>query len=314
MGCGASSGPTRTEPDLTRADLHNIAPAGPNAKYAFPDGKPLYATFVIYDFKEPKDREALLQFYGEKTNEHVFNPEQEKPKGLVLTKLLTEREDTDPPANKRLLVYSEWDSRESHMAHAAVGRRSGFFTSWLGLEVAEGCDGTSASHNKWTKLHDDKLVFFEWELPLKCDKQAKIGGELPAESSESPGYCCTIVYEWKKLDQLHGWLHNFIVGEDGHCATAEAEGCRVANLLVGVDTEEEMSMKSSGAPDGGSPLLAGFYEEWDSQQRQHAYAGTRVKTGFMEKWLALDTKTFKWNNLVGETADIRHWEFVMGRA
>ena len=43
---------------------------------------------------------------------------------------------------------------------------------------------------------------------------------------------------------------------------------------------------------------------------QFAYAKTRVAAGFMQKWLDLDLKTFAWRNLVGEKADIRHWELV----
>jgi hypothetical protein len=108
----------------------------------------------------------------------------------------------------------------------------------------------------------------------------------PQASSPKQNGLCSRIVTWSHhnlhVTKLPGWLRTFLQEEDGHAATAEANGCQVCNLILGMEQREQM--------------LAGFYmyEDWDSQEPQYKYAATRVQAEFRQRWLALDLETFKW--------------------
>lgn len=231
---------------------------------------------------------------------------------MLSSRLLRERDMGNPDAepSKTLLMYNEWDCKASHMGHAKEGRESGFLQKWFGLETKEGCDGTKAEHNDWTKLEDGQLGFREFHLILRSDKTvgkvdyfSHLGSEGadPENTDCNPFhpdyYCCTIVYDWRPEFEAdcRAWTNNFAAGDDGHVVTAESDGCYRCDLLVSADEN--------------AVLRTGFYEEWDSQKSQYKYAGVRVKAEFMQHWFNF-SPPFNWPKLQGDKAEIRNWKLM----
>lgn len=294
--------------------VHALVPTGLNEKYQIPENpdgtNPLLCVTLAYDFASYEDRHAFVVKYveGSGDSDSIFSTVTLAAQGLKVGKVLKGIV-AEHQISEKILEYQEWDSQESfkNWLSSMIEADDSLWKQSLGIESSSeetptiNIDDLVANPNtpncKFTKLKDQKLLHtatHTWSLLAKADRS----GDRELFPDPQPGYCCSIVYEWKEISHYHDWLQNFCQGDDGHVTTAESEGCRMANLLVARGTDDVSTIKT------------GFYEEWDSQKLQFAYAGVRVRAGFMQHYFDLDLKTFAWPKLVGENSHIMGWELM----
>jgi len=122
---------------------------------------------------------------------------------------------------------------------------------------------------------DRELLAYGMALEAQFAKQAAAPAAAAAEgAAPAPtAHCTTIMYDFKDQADRDTWFNNFVDPDaaDGFPETAEYPGISVCKLY-----------KSTTLP-----TKIGFYEEWDSQATQSAYAKSRFASGFLQKYLGL---------------------------
>jgi hypothetical protein len=273
-------GEVKTATPVQFADLYTIVAAGPNVKYQDDSTPKLWASYVFLDFQGAEVGEAFSAWWRDS-----FIRESGPPAGCRARKLLAGKDD-----KAKLFLYQEWDDEAS-----AKSGTTDFAALVLDKEIPDEESGPATWRSKLAKA-DAELEIQLWQMRLLSDRlgepEVDENGQETGEKKKS-GYACTITYTFRELQQCHDWYKNFAQGDDGHVETAESPGCHVCHLMLLDQARGE--------------LTTTFYEEWDAQKSQFAYAGRRVNAGFMEKWFDF-APPFKWPRLVNDAADFRMWE------